>query len=66
MDLDEPLGATVPLKPGANPLTFFGFDRYGTVVASDTITVTSSAVLPDPMFVRGDVNPTDRSTSPTW
>ncbi len=40
--------ATVDLKPGANRLGFFGFDRYGGIVGSDEIVVTSTVGAPPP------------------
>jgi len=45
--------ATVALHGGANALNLLAFDIDGNLLASDTITVTSSA---DPQFIRGDAS----------
>ena len=39
---------TVPLQLGTNALTVQGFDRFGNLVGTDTITVTATVPPPDP------------------
>ncbi|MCE9616023.1 MAG: lamin tail domain-containing protein [Lentisphaerae bacterium] len=39
---------TVPLQPGANALNVEGFDRFGQLLATDTITATATVAPPDP------------------
>jgi hypothetical protein len=40
--------ASIPLQLGPNPLAIDALDRFGRVVGSDSITITTSATWPDP------------------